>query len=225
MKILVLSDIHSRLRPLRAILDSVLRNKVDPDAILIAGDLTDYGTEQEVTEVHSCIRMRFPIPPVFEVEGNCDRCILQRTSLMNVHLVSSLPVVSKGLIFGGLDWESSDGDEVASDCLESWNKRIEPCGEHPLVGMSHRPPLGSNADIRHTVHVGSPLIAEILRRTGPLVWICGHIHESASAGILNETFVINPGPAREGCFAILSIASVDGQEHGPGSVSAKLYQV
>jgi uncharacterized protein len=72
----------------------------------------------------------------------------------------------------------------------------------PLIVVTHAPPRGSGADLRKSVHVGSTAFADALERLRPTLWVCGHIHESPCASYSGATLVLNPGPAREGRYAI-----------------------
>ena len=75
----------------------------------------------------------------------------------------------------------------------------------PLVALTHAPPKGSGADRLKGGEAGSQALREALERFAPPLWLCGHIHESPCAAFVGATLVVNPGPLRDGRFAVASI--------------------
>jgi Icc-related predicted phosphoesterase len=41
------------------------------------------------------------------------------------------------------------------------------------------------------LHAGSPGLRDLIRQTGPRLFICGHIHEAAGAERMGRTLVVN----------------------------------
>ena len=76
--------------------------------------------------------------------------------------------------------------------------------QHPLVAMlSHHPPYDLEADLRHGSHTGSRGLRHLLDALKPQIWLCGHIHEARSISRSGSTVIVNPGPLREGYYAII----------------------
>ena len=88
----------------------------------------------------------------------------------------------------------------------------------PLVVLSHQPPKDSGADERRGVSVGSPALRKVLDAAAPALWICGHIHESPCARRVGDCLVVNPGPAKEGRYAIIRLD----RDGGTWTASAEL---
>ncbi len=216
MRFLALSDIHGRVGTLEMILASVSRSEEEFCAILVAGDLTSFGNAGEVGEVVATIRRIFPITPIAAVAGNCDPPeVLAWLDAAGILLESRVRTVGGVLVAGVGGGLRHNGTTPFERSEASFGKAFkmafrefdEPgCAGLPLVGLTHTPPFGADADIRHHRHIGSKDIFEQLVDRGALAWVCGHIHEARSVSELVSTLVVNPGPAAEGCHAILDIA-------------------
>ena len=63
MKLLALSDLHGDYSHVESILDKA----GDIDAVLIAGDITDFGPDEKALELLGMFKI-----PVLAVPGNCD---------------------------------------------------------------------------------------------------------------------------------------------------------
>ena len=54
-------------------------------------------------------------------------------------------------------------------------------------------------------HQGSYLLKNIIKEHQPLLCVCGHMHENPGKIKIGRTLVVNPGPAFEGRYAIITI--------------------
>ena len=63
MKLLALSDLHGDYSHVESIIDKA----GDIDAVLIAGDITDFGPDEKALELLGMFKV-----PVLAVPGNCD---------------------------------------------------------------------------------------------------------------------------------------------------------
>jgi uncharacterized protein len=72
----------------------------------------------------------------------------------------------------------------------------------------HAPPAGTNCDrLAGGAHVGSPVIREFVERAEPDILLCGHIHESRGVDRIGRSRIVNPGPVRDGHYAVVSVGS------------------
>ncbi|HET7838601.1 MAG TPA: serine/threonine protein phosphatase, partial [Rectinemataceae bacterium] len=74
------------------------------------------------------------------------------------------------------------------------------------------------ADLRRGTPLGSESLRAALDAFRPLLWVCGHIHESPSAQVVGGTLVVNPGPLNEGRFARILVD----RQSGAWSAKAEL---
>ncbi|MBS7654873.1 metallophosphoesterase, partial [Candidatus Bathyarchaeota archaeon] len=49
----------------------------------------------------------------------------------------------------------------------------------------------------------------------PALTLCGHIHEAKGADKIGETLIVNPGPSKQGNYAIIDVldGSIDVKFH------------
>jgi hypothetical protein len=225
-KILVLADIHSRSDRAR----KTISEHADASLILIAGDITNFGSAEHVAEVLTEIRNALANPiPVLLVPGNCDPLIARRAmdrAKCNVEdTIVQLPFCVITGSGGGLRRAGITSYERTEEQLgHTLSKRLEQItitreDNRPVIVVSHAPPYGTNADRHGDLHVGSTSFSEIMQKWTPQVWVCGHIHESRCVSLEDGCLIINPGPNSYGYYAILEIEAGTNASY---SVSASL---
>ncbi|MFH0748923.1 MAG: metallophosphoesterase [Candidatus Bathyarchaeota archaeon] len=208
MKLLVLSDLHGNL----SIIDRLPRkimNKID--ILVICGDLTHYGNLSDATQILKTLST-LDIPVLF-VPGNCDPKALGAPPVIhgaeNIH--GRVKVV-KGLDFIGIGGSPlgpfhTPFEMSEIEITEILNKAYEdsqPFTQFVLV--SHSPPLNTKVDLTASgIHAGSKAVREFVETQKPSLVLCGHIHEARGETILNETVLVNPGPAHLDLYAIVDI--------------------
>jgi uncharacterized protein len=206
MRILVISDLHGSSEALA----SVLPKAEGCELILFAGDLTDFGGEREaraLLDLFGDLKTK-----LLAVPGNCDKKGA-REALED----EGLSVEGRSLERGGARVIGSGGgprwtgmtpyekpDEELAQVLYAGASASGSPGL-PLIVLSHAPPKGSGADSRKGSSLGSGSLAAALDRLTPALWACGHIHESPCAAYVGRTLVLNPGPLKDGRYAIASI--------------------
>lgn len=206
MLLLLLSDIHSAGHRLESIANELSR----ADLVVVAGDITDFGNREEAAEMLR--RLRIGNVPIALVSGNCDRGSVR-------HYLESegCSVESRSLSLGGLRVVGVGGGVLRTG-LTPYERRDEELaaaaraaletedGGKALLFISHTPPFGTGADLRHGSHVGSKALRAVLEEYRPLLWVAGHIHEGRSISTLGDTTVVNPGPLHDGFFARAEIS-------------------
>jgi Icc-related predicted phosphoesterase len=219
MTLLVIADIHGDIEALSGMLPLIRSS----DFILLAGDLTEFGGAQEVDEVISLLGSE----RLIAVPGNCDRrAARERLAALGVsadgRLVERPGIlvagVGGGLVRTGLTPYERREEELAANLKASLEKGAERAkGGLPLVVLSHQPPKDSGADLRRGVSVGSRALRDILDSERPPLWVCGHIHESPCAARHGRCLLVNPGPAKDGRYALVRL-----EKNGGGSWGANL---
>lgn len=197
MKLLALSDLHGDYSHVKALKDRA--GKID--AVMVAGDLTDFGPDEKALELLAMFT-----EPVFAIPGNCDKpSIVGLLEEKGVNLHKSKRTIGK-ITFAGLGgsnptpfdtpFELSEEEMAENMCglLEDTDGRI--------VLLSHAPPKNT-LDKLPFGNVGSTALAQSLGKCDLVV--CGHIHEARGTLRLNGSVIVNPGMASKGEAAVITI--------------------
>lgn len=227
MRIFIISDLHGSAESLKA----VLPKAEGCDLILFAGDLTDFGGE---AEARALLELFGPLKSkLLAVPGNCDKKGAREVIESEGLSVERKAIEKGGAVVigsgGGPRWTGLTPYEKPDEELaRALYKGADSLGRSrggvpsdlPLVVLSHAPPKGSGADLSRGSSIGSASLAAALERLTPVLWVCGHIHESPCAAYIGRTLVINPGPLKEGRYAI---AEIERGASGAWSAKAELF--
>jgi Icc-related predicted phosphoesterase len=197
MKLLALSDFHGDYSRV----ESICNKARDFDAVMIAGDITNFGPDEHALEL-----LNMFTKPVLAVPGNCDNpSILKILDENTINLHNSVHSMG-GIVFLGLGGSNPTPFNTPFELSE---KKI---GEYigtllsgisgRTVLLSHAPPLNTT-DRLPRGNVGSEALARFLGRFDLIV--CGHIHEARGSVLVNSTHVVNPGAASRGQGALITI--------------------
>lgn len=234
---IAIADIHGEIE----VLEKILEEHPNAQYILIAGDLTNFGREKEAEKVLAALERRFPQSNLYFVAGNCDTVSARNVFSRHpgyiegkcAQILESRDIASNasnplyvigcggGLVHTGLTPFERKDEEMASSLQAGFlqcnfsnpSAEQKEGGPKPLIVLTHTPPNGTYADMRHMRHVGSSSFISFLYEYKPLLWICGHIHEGRSIQAEDETLVINPGPAAHGSYALISFEQREGSYH------------
>jgi len=209
MRVVVASDIHSAGRFVQ-----VLASRVrDAELILVLGDITHFGDAGEAASILAPLR-RTGLP-LFGVSGNCDKPEVERMLLEQGISLHGRCVVQSGYAFlgmgGSLPAPVATPNELSEPQIELTLERAAAAAppDAPLVLVCHQPPKDTELDVVYAGrHVGSRAVREFLLRHSPVICFSGHLHEARGTDELAGTFLVNPGPLREGCYARVDL---DGQ--------------
>ncbi|MDE4907098.1 metallophosphoesterase [Methanogenium marinum] len=197
-KILLLTDIHGKYDTISDFMEC------DPDIVIIAGDITDCGDPQEANEVLRQIDV-----PCFAIPGNCDLPeilnVIEYSDAVNLH-GTSLEIGNT--TFTGVGGSNPTpfntpfelSEEELCELLEKAKKRGRQNVHNVLI--CHAPPYCTLDDIGGT-HVGCKCFRDNLSDFDLVC--CGHIHDHTGAVDIEGTLVVNPGPASEGKYAVITL--------------------
>ncbi|MBU4374720.1 MAG: metallophosphoesterase family protein [Euryarchaeota archaeon] len=197
MKLLALSDFHGDYSHVESILDRA----GDFDAVLIAGDITNFGPDELALELLAMFD-----EPVLAIPGNCDNPSLLKILDENTINLHNSSHTLQGLTFVGIGgsnptpfntpFELSEKKigEYVDTLLSRLNRRT--------ILLSHAPPLNTTDRVPRG-NVGSKALARFLGRLDLIV--CGHIHEARGTVCVKGTCVVNPGAASKGQGALITI--------------------
>lgn len=208
MTILALTDIHAAYDLANAIIE-----KEPADVLVIGGDLTNVGSVREAEIAVN--RFREPGRTLLAVAGNMD--LPQHDELferLNVSMNGRGVIIDEVGFFGVSGAPHSPLRTPYELSEEEIHERIVRGYESvksaaKKVFVPHAPPFGTRVDIiRSGIHVGSHAVREFIEEFEPDVVICGHIHEARRRDAIGKSVVVNCGPARDGCYAIINILDV-----------------
>ncbi len=196
MDVLLLADLHGEFGKVESFLE------LSPDAIFIAGDITNMGPANSVDPLFARIDV-----PTFAVPGNCDPreildvlehsdCVCLHGSQINLGKISIVGVGGSNPTPFNTPFELTD--KQIDDLLHSVLAKMERTVHNVLI--SHPPPFGI-LDTAGGSHVGSNSVRRHLPSFDLVC--CAHIHEQR--GVMEEAGVkvVNPGMAALGQCAMI----------------------
>ncbi len=215
MRLLCITDLHGRMNALERILD----HGGLPDAVLLGGDITNFGSPIDAIRVVQFI-LQFPkfqqqVPTVLAVAGNCDSAEIDRhlgeagvalhgrgrvLGHLGIHGLSAIPPWKRGM------YQFSE-DQLAA-ALEAGYAEIQSAPRQVL--LAHVPPRGLKVDRTFLLlHAGSSAVRSFIDRVQPALAFCGHIHEGRGIETVGKTQVVNCGFAGRGQYAVAQIEKDD----------------
>ena len=206
MQILLLSDIHGHTEPISKLAEAI----ADADLVCLCGDLTHFRGPADALAVISALNK--PMQTILAVSGNCDEKGVEDALTEAGPGIHGRVKEVEGLSFVGLggslitpfrtpnEYRESELDTALTGAMDGHTE------EHPLVLVSHQPPLGSCADrLANGDHVGSHAVKDFIESRRPLACLTGHIHESHGIERVNGTLIVNPGALSQGRYARIFI--------------------
>jgi len=211
MKFLYITDIHGHISIIKKLIEK--ERAEDFDAVIIGGDVTDFGPLELGIKILKILSSR--ARKVLFVPGNCDPLDLINLSFSDeiIPIHGSVYRLHDVLSIGGIGGSNITpfntlfewSEEYAAKLLHSIGNKVR-----KGIFVSHAPPFKTKLDItRINTHAGSKTIREFIEKTGPLVALTGHIHESRGKDYLGKTLIINPGPLVNGYYAVIEITGSD----------------
>jgi hypothetical protein len=217
IKLLCLSDIHAKVSSLCAILDGVVQDYC-PDLITISGDITHFGTCDEVERILRVVE-ETGVPYCY-VLGNCDPPECRNGVNVGGTCLEARCVSYPGIFVLGAGGATPTPYSTLFEVEEEeivgiLRARRSACCKDgctsPLVLVLHNPPKGEVVDrTRNGMHVGSEKIRQFILEASPAVVQCGHIHEAVGTERIGGAVVFNPGPAQRGNYAFVEIDNENG---------------
>ncbi len=190
MKLVVVADIHGREDAAELI------NSVEGDLLVVCGDITHMGRPENF-EISFIKDLKFK--KIFAVPGNCDpQSVLKNLEKLGVS-IHKRNVVYEGITFSGLGGADPDSFNLGVVFNERDVKNMS--GD---VWVLHQPPY-MHLDLAGYRHAGNQWITTHLLRKKPILVLSGHIHEARGVEE-GETTFINPGPLRDGYYAIVELS-------------------
>ena len=194
--VLLIADLHGQFGKIDSFLE------LNPEAVFIAGDITNMGPVDAVDDVLSRIDV-----PCFAVPGNCDpREILETLehsdavslhgSRINLGKMSIVGIGGSNPTPFKTPFEMTDKqiDDILHSAIGKMEKTV-----HNIL-LAHAPPF-ETLDRVSGDHVGSASIRRHMKAFDLVC--CAHIHDQRGVMDVDGVKVINPGPAMDGHCAML----------------------
>jgi Icc-related predicted phosphoesterase len=211
MRFMVISDIHGKIERVR----KLMLETAGIDCILVAGDITHFGGYSDAAMVMNPILSS--MIPVMAVAGNCDtEGVEEYLEEKQVH-VGRHGLRWREFVFigvgGSLPCSKQTPREFGDNVLETvLNKALLQTQESPandqvnsLIVVSHQPAFGTRVDCVGDRCTGSRAIRTLIETHQPILAVSGHIHEAFGTDTVGRTTLINPGPLKDGRYAIVEI--------------------
>jgi Icc-related predicted phosphoesterase len=205
MRLVCITDLHGRL----AALERILADSGSTDAVLLGGDLTNFGSPVDVDRVIRNAQQK--APTVLAVAGNCDSAQIGRRldelgvglhgrgrvcGDVGIHGLSAIPPWKRGM------YQLSEEELEAA--LQAGYGEIRDARQHVL--LAHVPPHDTKLDRTFFwTHAGSAAVRSFIDRLHPALVFCGHIHEGRGLETIGATTVCNCGFGGHGDYAMAEI--------------------
>ena len=213
MKVACFTDIHGAVQQVTQTIEGL----TEIHLVILGGDLTAQGRPEEAEEIldrceAALKRNAADHIPILAVSGNMDSPeVDQYLNARGVSLNGQGVQIGPVGFFGVSACPPSPLHtpyEVSESELAAWIKQgFRKVAQAPLrVLVSHTPPWDTKVDrVYSGIHAGSHSVREFVLREQPALVICGHIHEARGQDRLEQSLVLNCGPARSGHYALVEI--------------------
>jgi len=204
VRIIAFSDVHGHFDNVT----SVLSGTRAMDAVVVAGDITQFGKPSDVDEAMAAWR---PLAPVLmAVAGNLDSPAIERhLEDIGVSLNAQCRKIGDVAFFGCSSAPISIGTpyEISEEHIAERLRRAALGTEDAAVRVlvTHAPPWGVLDRTTNGIHAGSEAVREFIEREQPSLVICGHIHEAFGQDRLGSSLVVNCGPAMHDQYVVIEI--------------------
>lgn len=206
MKLLILADIHGNTKHLSRLADEAAAC----DAVVLAGDITNFGGRDDVVMVLDALEAFKK--PIIAVPGNCDLPVVDHELQARSYSVHANVVTLGEFAFLGAGGSlpcpgttpNEAGEGVFRDILEA---AAEMAAGKSLVLVTHQPAWNTKLDTAGDRHTGSRAIREFIETHKPALAVSGHMHEALGTDQIGPTTLVNPGPWRNGRYAIADVTS------------------
>ena len=199
MHIYAVADIHGKPEKIALVREKT--EALNPDALIVAGDITNYFNSTDVVDQLN----HMPVP-VLAIRGNTD---LEKVD----HLLNDYPNTSslhlneqkiKGQKFVGVSGTIPVPFSSRIGLREkSIINTLEALVDDSSVLVVHSPPRGVLDEAFGRFHAGCRRLYQLVVQCQPRLVLCGHIHERPGIATIGQTTVVNCNISRTGRGAIV----------------------
>jgi len=187
------------------------------DLAVICGDITNFSTVEQAKNLLT-ILAGTGTPTIF-VPGNCDPPSLTELKLDGLTCIHGGVFIHNNLAFVGLgggtispfntffEMKEEEIAKILQRCVENLHELARCVG---IILISHTPPKNTKLDRTFMgIHAGSISVRRFIEEKKPLLALCGHIHEAKGIDRIGDTVIVNPGPAKQGNYALIAIKGIE----------------
>lgn len=200
MRIYAVADIHSKPHHIAAIFSIV--DEYRPDLVVAAGDLTHFFNWKTCLSQLDSLNV-----PVFAIRGNTDMkwTVPRLNQARNITCLTSTPIDQQGISFLG-----TDGTLVLPFASRICFREEDRLAAFPPMGpdtvmVVHPPPRGVLDRVAGKFSAGSRPLARFIKKAGPGLVLCGHIHEQPGIATLGKSLVINCSMGKKSLGAVIDM--------------------
>lgn len=194
MRIYAVADIHGKSDRIALIKEKLSHFK--PDALVIAGDITNYSNSAAVIEQFN----NMPVP-VLAIRGNTD---LPGVDRLLDHFPNTTSLHLKKHKIRDIDFVGVSGTIPVpfSSLISIREKKIMNAlsariNENSVL-VAHPPPRGILDEAFGRFHAGCRRLHQLVLQHQPKLLLCGHIHEAPGVASIGKTQVVNCCVTRNG---------------------------
>jgi 3',5'-cyclic-AMP phosphodiesterase len=191
---------------LKRAVESIQSMDLQPDAVIITGDLTDFGRASEYAHLGSLLE---PLSmPVYLMPGNHDdRAALIAEFPTHTYLQSTEPFIQYAVDFGDLVLLALDTclpgyseGALCADRLGWLDEQLRQTQGRPVVIAMHHPPFQTYIGHMDAIGLlsGREEFLDTIRRYDHIERIiCGHLHRAIERRVANTIAATAPSPAHQ----------------------------
>ncbi len=201
MRIYAVADIHGRSDKIALIRGNILQ--LDPDVLVVAGDITNYiGSAGILAQLND-----IPVP-VLAVRGNTD---LSRIENLFEDFPNIYPLHLKQVTIGSTPFVGLSGcipiPFSSRICLNQVQviEKLRPLIKSNSVLVAHPPPWGTLDEVFGRFHAGCRSLTKVIKICRPMLMLCGHIHERPGSVFIGKTLVVNCALGRNHAGAMIEL--------------------
>jgi 3',5'-cyclic AMP phosphodiesterase CpdA len=193
---------------LKQAVEAINRMPQKPDAVVMTGDLTDFGREAEYDHLRLLLK---PLSmPVYLLPGNHDDRQQLRNSFPEYNYLGEDGFIQYSVPIGGLQLitldtvmpQQSEGG-LCTERLAWLASELEKHSNRPVIVAMHHPPfktLIGHMDAIGLLGGGAELESLLARHPNVERVICGHLHRAIQVSFGSTVAVTVPSPAHQVCL-------------------------
>jgi Icc protein len=190
---------------LRRAVEAVLRLRQAPDAVVITGDLVDFGRGVEYAHLAELLK---PLPmPVYLLPGNHDDRDHLREAFPHLAYLGESGPIQYSVRIGHLQMIATDTSvpgqsrgELDADRLEWLAQALESSRDMPVIVAMHHPPFPTLIGHMDKIGLlsGAEALATLISRYPNVERIiCGHVHRAIDIRFGGTIASVCPAPAHQ----------------------------
>jgi Icc-related predicted phosphoesterase len=187
MRIYAVADIHGKADRIALVKEKL--SHIKPDALIIAGDITNYSNSATVIEQFNNMSV-----PILAIRGNTD---LPKVDRLLDHYPNTTSLHLKEYKIKEIGFVG-----VSGTIPIPFNSRISICEKQIMTALSaridnksvlvaHPPPRGVLDQAFGRFHAGCRRLHQLVLQNQPKLLLCGHIHEAPGVASIGKTQVVN----------------------------------